>query len=124
MLTIATFGVVYSAHAQETQTTTEPFVVVIATKGIDSSTGYILNWVTANNITIPLLLNASTVDLEDDAKDGVVEASITLPNSTVSTGDNFRACIIVLKNEDLMCDTGFDSPSGRAEFVSFLLSPS
>jgi hypothetical protein len=63
------------------------------------------------------------VDLEDSAKDGIVEIPITFPNSTVSTGDKFRACIVVLKNEDLMCDTGFDSPSERAEFVSFLLSP-
>jgi hypothetical protein len=122
-LTIATFVVIVnSAFAQETQTTAEPFVVISAIQGIDSKTGYILNWATANNITVPRLYNASTVDLEDEAKDGIVEIPITFPNSTVSTGDKFSACALVLKDKSMTCQEGFDSPSSRAEFVSFLVS--
>jgi hypothetical protein len=114
---------VNSVYAQESRNTTEPFVVVFAIQGVDSKTGYILTWASADNVTIPALINASTVDLQDDAKDGIIEPSIVFPNSTVSTGDNFSACAVVLKDEDLMCDTGFNSPTGRAEFVSFRLSP-
>ena len=64
--------------------------------GIDSDTGYVINWVIANNVTIPIFFNASEVDLVDaNAKDGFIETVVTLPNGTIDIGDKYKACTTV-----------------------------
>jgi hypothetical protein len=99
-----------------------PLIVVFAVEGIDANTGEVMSWVTVNNVTRTLFYNATAVDLEDTARDGIIETAITLPNGTAQVGDKFRACTVVPKFDKMVCDIGFKSPTGRAEFISVLLS--
>ncbi len=112
------------AHSQREQTTDDPFVVIFSIGRVDNSTGFIVNWVTANNITVANLYNASDVDLIDaNPRDGFVEVGISFPNGTLHAGDVYKACYVILKDVTVSCDVGINAPTNRAEFISVLLSP-
>jgi hypothetical protein len=112
-------------YAQRGEPEDNPFVVVFSMAGVDNDTGFVANWVTANNITIPAFYNASEVDLMDSnpmtANDGFVEWPITLPNGTLQTGEEYTACFIIFKDTHLDCENGFNAPTNRAEFVDVLI---
>jgi hypothetical protein len=112
------------AHSQREQTTDDPFVVIFSIGRVDNTTGFIASWVTANNLTVAALYNASEVDLIDaNPKDGFVEGGISFPNGTLHTGDVYEACYVILKDVTVSCDVGINAPTNRAEFISVLLSP-
>lgn len=131
-LVLLTLGMVLSTivtinpiHAQVGQTTDNPFVVVITIQGVDNRTGFIANWITANNITEGTFYNASELDLKDTIpNDGFLDVSLVLPNGTMQVSDEFKACTVILKDAYLRCDKGFNAPTNRAEFVSVLIPSS
>jgi aldose sugar dehydrogenase len=115
-------GTANSVHAQRAQIVDEsPFTVAFSTAGVDNDTGDILNWVSANNVTNVSLYNASDVDFKDNRQDGFVETVVSLPNGTIHIGDEYKACTTVLKDNNLVCNTGFDSPPDRLEYSSVIL---
>lgn len=117
LIVFVTVNPIYAQTSEE-----PPLSVVFAIEGVDAATGDILNWVTANNVTRAVFNNATAIDLDDTARDGIIELSITLPNGTAQVGDKFRACTVLPEFEKVLCSTGFKSATGRAEFVSVLLS--
>jgi hypothetical protein len=126
LVTISATAVnINQAHAQRGQNTEDPFVLIFSIGKVDNATGFIANWVTANDITRAALYNASEVDLLDaNPKDGFVDGAILLPNGTLHAGDEYKACYVVLKDANLTCYIGVNAPTNRAEFVSVLLPPS
>jgi hypothetical protein len=119
-IVFVTVNPIYAQTSEES-----PLSVVFAIEGVDANTGEMMSWVTLNNVTKTLFYNATAIDLEDTlypARDGTIELSITLPNGTAQVGDKFRACTTVPEFEKLVCNTGFNSPTDRAEFMSILLS--
>jgi glucose/arabinose dehydrogenase len=115
-------GTTNSIHAQRTQTIDEgPFLVEFLIAGVDNNTDYVVNWVTANNVTNVVLHNASDFDLNDNRKDGFIETSISLPNGTMHMGDKYKACTKALKDDYLICNEGFNWPDDRVEFNSVIL---
>jgi glucose/arabinose dehydrogenase len=110
-------GTTNPGHAQRTQTIEEsPFLTVFRVAGVDNDTGYIANWVTANNVTNVLVYNASRVDSQDNRVDGFIDFGIGLPNGTMHIGDKYKACIMVLKDNNLICNEGFNWPDARPEY--------
>jgi aldose sugar dehydrogenase len=115
-------GTTNSVHAQRIQTIDEgPFLVEFLMAGVDNNTGYVVNWVTANNVTNALLHNASYLDLNDPRQDGFIETSISLPNGTMHMGDKYKACTAVLKDDKIVCNEGFNWPDNREEYSSFII---
>ena len=110
-----------TVHAQETETTDEPFVVMFTMSGVDNNTGFVTNWVTANNVTNANFYNASEMDLTDNLQDGYIESGTSLPNGTIQIGDEYKACTLILNQRYLTCDTGFNSPTNRPEFDSIVV---
>jgi hypothetical protein len=108
-------------HAQETETTDQPFVVVFTMSGVDNNTGFVTHWVTANNVTNAMFYNASEMDLTDKLHDGFIEPGVSLPNGTIQVGDIYKACTMILKQIYLTCDTGFNAPTNRPEFDSIAI---
>ena len=56
---------------------------------------------------------------------GLIEYVATFPNVTVNAGDEYKACVLPLKNLDedgLICKTGHNSPAARPEFVDISLN--
>jgi hypothetical protein len=96
------------------------FAVVFSTVGVNNDTGYAINWVTANNATNVLFYNASAIDLKDNRQDGFIETALSLPNGTIHIGDEYKACTTVLKDDNIICNTGLNWPGGRAEYNSIM----
>lgn len=114
------------------QTTTSPvekkdiFKVIMTVQGLNHNTGDIVTIVSVNG--------ESRVKLFDDFKTyipsvnaagtgGIVEYVATFPNMTVKNGDAFKACALIIKDSNLICETGTNSPALRPEFKDLYLQP-
>jgi hypothetical protein len=113
------------------QTTTSPepekkdiFKVIMTVQGLDHNTGDIVTIVTVNG--------ESRVKLFDDSKTyihsinaagtgGIVEYVATFPNMTIKNGDVYKACVLTIKDSNLICETGTNSPALRPEFKDLYL---
>ena len=67
------------------------------------------------------LYNASDTDLQDNRVDGFIEPTVSLPNGTMYVGDKYKACTMVLKDDDLICNAGANWPGRVYEFSSVIL---
>jgi hypothetical protein len=52
----------------------------------------------------------------------LIEYIATFPNVTVNSGDGYKACIATVKDLELTCKTGQNSPAARPEFVDLSLN--
>lgn len=115
-------GTKNSVQTQRTQVLDEaPFGAAFSVGGVHNDTGEAISWITANNVTNVLLYNASDIDLKDNRHDGFIEIAIGLPNGTMHIGDEYKACTKVLKDDNLICNEGFNWPTGRYEYNSVML---
>ena len=46
----------------------------------------------------------------------------TFPNVTVNTGGEYKACVLPVKDLEMICTTGNNSPASRPEFVDLSLN--
>jgi hypothetical protein len=125
MLGILSVTIINPTYAQTEQPEDNPFVVIFAIAGVDSDTNFVVNWVTANNITREVYYNATEMDLMDAIpNDGFVETGVAVPNGTLQVGDEYTACSLIFKDAHLTCEKGFNAPTNRAEFVDVLIPSS
>jgi glucose/arabinose dehydrogenase len=92
-----------------------PFAVAFSVAGVGNDTGDVVSWITASNATEVYLYNASDIDSKDNRQDGFIETAIPLPNGTMHIGDKYKACTMVLKDDSIICNTGFNWPTDRPE---------
>ena len=107
-------------QAQKTEVK-DALAVVVTLYGVNNTTGNVVTFVSTNNNTKGAILNATELDLKDGSNDGVVDVVLSFPNVTITTGEQFRACNMVLKDLSLVCETGHNSPSPRAEYIDLVL---
>jgi hypothetical protein len=119
-----------SAHA-ETGQGTDVFRVIMTIFGVDKSKGDIVAIVTVNDgeVSRVKFLDAEApyvVSMANPntlgAEGGLIEYVATFPNVTVNAGDEYEACVLPVKNLDLICSTGQNSPASRPEFVDLSLN--
>jgi aldose sugar dehydrogenase len=109
-------------HREPTRLKTdEPFAVMFSIAGVNNDTGEAISWVTANNVTNTLYYNATDADQKDNRQDGFIELTVVLPNGTMHIGDEYKACTMVLKDDNLICNEGFNWPTNRYEYNSVIL---
>jgi hypothetical protein len=100
------------------------FKVIMTVQGLNHNTGDVVTIVSVNG--------ESRVKLFDDSKTyiqsinaagagGIVEYVATFPNTTVKTGDVYKACALIIKDSNLICETGTNSPALRPEFKDLYL---
>lgn len=113
----------------ETGKGTDVFKVIVSIFGIDESKGDVVAIVTVNNgeasrvkflesdapYVIPL--NAS----ESENGGHLVEYVATFPNVVVNTGAEYKVCVLTVKDLELLCKTGQNSPAQRPEFIDISL---
>jgi hypothetical protein len=114
-----------SSSTSEIQKKKDIFKVIMTVQGLDHNTGDVVTIVSVNG--------ESRVKLFDDAKTyiptvnatdgtgGIIEYIATFPNMTVNVGDEYKVCALTIKNSNLMCQTGADSPASRPEFIDLFL---
>jgi hypothetical protein len=127
MLNITTTNPNASAQTTSSSPETEKkdiFKVIMTVQGLNHNTGDVVTIVSVNG--------ESRVKLFDDSKTyihsvnatgtgGIVEYVATFPNMTVKNGDEYKVCILTIKDSNLICKTGTNSPALRPEFKDLYL---
>jgi hypothetical protein len=113
----------------ETGKGADVFRVIMTIFGVDETKGDVVAVVTAKNEAAKVkLFDASGPDVIPlNASEGgghLIEYVATFPNVTVNSGDDYKACIATVKNLELICKIGNNSPAARPEFVDLSLNVS
>jgi hypothetical protein len=95
--------------------------------GVDESKGDVIAVVTAKDQEAKVKLFDATgpevVPLNASEGGGhLIEYMATFPNLTINSGEEYRACIATVKDLELICKTGNNSPATRPEFVDLSLN--
>ena len=103
------------------------FRVIMTIFGVDESKGDVIAVGTAKDqIARVKLFDASGPEVVPlNASEGgghLIEYIATFPNVTVNSGDGYKACIDTVKDLELTCKTGQNSPAARPEFVDLSLN--
>jgi hypothetical protein len=117
----------YPAQA-ETGKGTDVFKVIMTIFGVDESIGDVVAIVTAKNEAAKVkLFDASgptVTQLNASEGGGLIEYVATFPNVTVNPGDEYKACVATVKDLELICKIGNNSPAARPEFIDMSLNSS
>jgi hypothetical protein len=110
------------------------FKVIMTIFDVDKSKGDVVAIVTANNgeaSRVKFLDSQAPYVVPINSSGGsgssshLVEYVATFPNVTVTTGDEYKACVLTTKDlspDGLICNTGQNSPANRPEFVDISLN--
>src|ERR671910_2511077 len=103
------------------------FKVITTIFGVDESKGDVVAIVTAKDEQAKVkLFDASgpaVVPLNASEGGGhLIEYVATFPNLTVNSGDEYKACVATVKDLELICKSGNNSPAARPEFVDLSLN--
>jgi hypothetical protein len=88
-------------------------------QGLDHNTGDIVTIVSVNGESRVKLFDDSKTyvnSVKADGTGGLIEYVATFPNMTVKNGDVYKACALTIKDSNLICETGTNSPALRPEF--------
>jgi hypothetical protein len=103
------------------------FKVIMTIFGVDESKGDVVAIVTAKDEQAKVkLFDASGPEVVPlNATEGgghLIEYVATFPNLTVNSGDEYKACVATVKDLELICKSGNNSPAARPEFVDLSLN--
>jgi hypothetical protein len=103
------------------------FRVIMTIFGVDETKGDVVALVTAKNEEAKVKLFDSSgpevVPLNASERGGhLIEYVATFPNVTVNSGDPYKACIFTIKDLELICKSGNNSPAARPEFIDLSLN--
>jgi hypothetical protein len=113
----------------ETGKGADVFKVIMTIFGVDESKGDVIAIVTAKNEVAKVkVFDASGPEVIPlNASEGgghLIEYIATFPNVTVNSSDEYKACIATVKDLELICKIGNNSPAARPEFVDLSLNVS
>jgi hypothetical protein len=117
-------------HAQaETGKGTDVFKVIMTIFGVDESIGDVVAIVTAKNeaAKVKLFDASGPMVTQLNASEGgahLIEYVATFPNVTLNSGDEYKACVATVKDLELICKIGNNSPAARPEFIDLSLNAS
>ena len=122
-------GIIVSPVQAETGQGTDIFKVIMTIFGVDESKGDVIAIVTAKDeaarVKLFDALGPEVVPLNASEGGGhLIEYVATFPNLTINSGEGYKACISTVKNLELICKTGDNSPASRPEFVDLSLNAS
>src|SRR5918994_275090 len=103
------------------------FRVIMTIFGVDESNGDVIAIVTAKDEAAKVkLFDASGPEVVPlNASEGgshLIEYVATFPNLTINSGEEYKACVATVKDLELICKSGNNSPATRPEFVDLSLN--
>ena len=112
------------------------FKVILTIFGIDKSKGHVVAMVTVNNGEVSKvkfldtnaflapsnLTTLSPTTTNPAAGSDIIEYVATFPNVTVDAGEEYKACVLPVKDLEMICTSGNNSPASRPEFVDLSLN--
>jgi hypothetical protein len=118
------------ALAQTTTTPTEPsekkdiFKVIMTVQGLDHNSGDVVGIVSVNGESRVKLFDDTKTYINSvnaDGTGGFIEYTAAFPNMTVNVGDEYKVCAVTIKDSNMICQTGTNSPALRPEFKDLYL---
>jgi hypothetical protein len=111
----------------ETGQGADVFRIIMTIFGVDESKGDVIAIVTAKDEAAKVkLFDASgpeVIPLNTSEGGGhLIEYVATFPNVTINSGEGYKACIATVKDLELICKIGQNSPASRPEFVDLSLN--
>ncbi|MDQ4013059.1 MAG: hypothetical protein M3146_04960 [Thermoproteota archaeon] len=111
----------------ETGQGADVFRVIMTIFGVDESKGDVIAIVTAKGqeakVKLFDALGPEVVPLNASEGGGhLIEYVATFPNLTINSGEEYRACVATVKDLELICKIGNNSPATRPEFVDLSLN--
>lgn len=108
------------AQTTETDKKKDIFKVIMTVQGLDHNTGDIVTIVSVNGESRVKLFDDTTTYIHSvnasDGTGGLIEYTATFPNMTVKSSDEYKVCALTIKDSNLICETGTNSPALRPEF--------
>jgi hypothetical protein len=112
------------------------FKVILTIFGVDKSRGDVVAIVAVNNgeaskvkfleinafLAPSNLTTLSPSTINPAAGSDIIEYVATFPNVTVDAGEEYKACVLPVKDLELTCKIGNNSPASRPEFVDLPLN--
>jgi hypothetical protein len=129
LMSLVVSGISASPVQAETGQGTDIFKVIMTIFGVDESKGDVIAIVTAKDeaarVKLFDALGSEVVPLNASEGGGhLIEYVATFPNLTINPGEGYKACISTVKDLELICKTGNNSPASRPEFVDLSLNAS
>jgi hypothetical protein len=135
MITITSQNIFINSVDAETGKGTDIFRVIMTVFGVENTKGDLIALVSVNNGEAsrvkfleteafePVSANLSSLTMTPtpDSDIGILEYVATFPDITVNTGTEFKVCVMTIKDLELLCKTGHNSPASRPEFVDINL---
>lgn len=101
------------------------FKVIMTIQGLDHNSGDIVTIVSVNGDSRVKLFDDTKTYIHSvnasDGTGGIIEYVGTFPNMTVNAGDEYKVCALIIKDSNLICETGNNSPALRPEFIDLHL---
>jgi hypothetical protein len=133
---VTSIGIMANPVQAETGKGEDIFKVILTIFGIDKSKGDVVAMVTVNNgeaskvkfldtnafLAPSNLTTLSPTTTNPAAGSDIIEYVATFPNVTVDAGEEYKACVLPVKDLELICTTGNNSPASRPEFVDLSLN--
>lgn len=114
-----------TTNSLETEMKKDIFKVILTVQGLDKNTGDIVTLVSVNGDSRVKLFDDTKTYIHSinasDGTGGLVEYVATFPNMTVNGGDEYKVCALMVKDSNLICETGTNSPALRPEFKDLYL---
>jgi hypothetical protein len=136
-ISIVNFTIETNPIKAETGKGTDIFKVIMTVFGVQDTKGDIVAIVTVNSgedsrvkfleteafKPVPSNLTSLVTTPSPGSEVKTMEYVATFPNVTINAGDEYRGCILTMKDLELICKTGHNSPASRPEFLDLSLDP-
>jgi hypothetical protein len=125
-MAVISHNVMINLSYAETGAGGDIFKVIMSVFGVEESKGDVVALVTLNNQESRVkFFDASAPELIPMNVSGrsghILEYVATFPNVTVNSGDEYKGCVLTVKDMNLKCGTGYNSPANRPEFIDINL---
>lgn len=123
-LNITPSALAQTTTAKEPSERKDIFKVIMTVQGLDHNSGDIVTIVSVNGESrVKLFDDTKTYihSINADGTGGIIEYVATFPNMTVNVGDEYKVCALALKDSNLICQAGNNSPALRPEVVDLYL---
>ena len=124
MLSFIVGGIANSVQAQKASPATNTkdiFKVIVTLYGLNTTSGDVVSFVNVDGTTQVKTFNAAKL-LPMRGNNGTLDITFSFPNAIINTGAKFRACTMIVKDLNMSCEKGRNSPALRPEFVDTYLS--